>query len=654
MYVMLKRFTKLRYFVLAIAALALFAGAASAFSPNPYEMQKYETLFPGRAAAGNFFTPHAEKIVAAGDKLYGLYTYVDGNYSNYLASEIVEFDKDLNKVRSVKLEDADGNVGKNAEKMALHDGKLYVACLGGYQGVGTFGDFWEVDTTAMTAKRVLSAKDIPALSGKPDVLPYGISIAADGTAFLLCLTYEADYSTSVKLFVTDVKKLSAGDAGTAVDYVGSFGYSWDVKYDDTADVLWCMAGSDLQIRDKAGALVKTFTPSELGNNIGTITVLADTGAGKPGLFYTAVAADYTGGSAGIVTKDDATNFTVTPVGSNYASDIRGYAFKDHNNAGRVLVREWLYSGTDVLYVWDVADWSKPVLNAKDASTNIHDAIADGQYLYLATYESPGKGGVIDPRGEFVRLDMKDGYKRDKNYQIDYLYEKGDIAVIVPTLPAVSIPSVDVNFVGTVGSADFVASSDFAIADLNVADNGTIALNDTLAKQYAEKLLASGDLNGTGIDKVLALPIFKATMYVPGNIAAVGFLVTGEALMAEKAASVQVMKVRGKDDAPLAFAYVNDPAKYADGTFTILHGSTTADALAAADSYTLVLFIKDNGDYDLEATDALILDPAVIVKTSTGGGGSGGSSGCDMGGASVLALLAAAALFQQTRRCSEKK
>ncbi|MDL2264682.1 hypothetical protein LJC31_08535, partial [Synergistaceae bacterium OttesenSCG-928-I11] len=453
---MLKIFRRFKYVALSLALLALVAGAADAFSPNPHEWRRYASSARG-ADDRTQYVPHAEEVVAAGDKIYGLYTLRGGDYPNfsYKAAEIVEFDAELNKTRSVKLEGASGNAGKNAEKMAYHDGKLYVACMGGAQVTGTWGSVWEVNTADMTARRLLDAKTLSAFADAPDALVHSIAVAKDGTAYLLVIAYMEDYSATAKLYVTDVTKLSNGDAGTAHDLTG-VGYSWGLAYGEEAQTLWCMTGSELQARDKSGALVKTFTPQDLGNNIGSIAPLADTGSGKPGLFYTASAPDYSGSSTGVVTKDG-TAFTVSDTRANYGSDIRAFAYADADGAKRVLVRDAMFTGADTVYVWDVANWTTPILNEQGSYANVHGAVASGQYLYLAAYDRLKADGSIESKGEFVRLDMKNAHKRDKTYGLESVVDglaKGEAAMASPDLPAGAPANVEAIKPSLVASADF--------------------------------------------------------------------------------------------------------------------------------------------------------------------------------------------------------
>ena len=89
---------------------------------NNYEQEK-EYLYPTTAAGYN---AHSEAVVIVGDYIYALFTYgknpwTTGSYEN---SKLVKLDRDLNPI-------AVADVGKNATRMTVHGGKIYVVSHGG-------------------------------------------------------------------------------------------------------------------------------------------------------------------------------------------------------------------------------------------------------------------------------------------------------------------------------------------------------------------------------------------------------------------------------------------------------------------------------------------------------------------------------------------
>ncbi|MDR1515946.1 MAG: hypothetical protein LBS45_09635 [Synergistaceae bacterium] len=249
---------------------------------KPDKRYRYEA-FTGDA--GFESSPHGEAIHIEGGKIYALFGVSYKGVTEYEPTEVVEFDADLNRLRSVRLKDSAGNTGKNAMRMAAYGGKLYVANMGGYQGPDSWGDVWEVDIESMTVKRVLDGHNLPYLvDGKQvNVGMYGIQIAPDGTAFLLTGSYSGDYVFRARLFITTADRLSRGDAGQAItEFTSRRGYSWDILWDEKDSALWCMTGRSLEARDKSGNLLRQFTPAELWDNVYSVSVLDGASSGAPG------------------------------------------------------------------------------------------------------------------------------------------------------------------------------------------------------------------------------------------------------------------------------------------------------------------------------------------------------------------------------------
>ncbi|MDR1915324.1 MAG: hypothetical protein LBQ58_01965 [Synergistaceae bacterium] len=204
-------------------------------------------------------------VVLWNDKVYALNGAWDGAF-NHEQGEVTEFDADLKALRSAK-------VGKNPFEMAIYDGKAYVACQGGMLGAGLWGDIWEVDLASMTSEKVIDINKISAIT-----FPSGaasISIAKDGTAFVIVGGYDPDDSWSYKpvLYVTTTDKLSRGDIGTlAPALTKNPGVGWLVRYDEALEILWLEGGIGIEARDKRGAVIRKFTPLELGGDAYSIDI----------------------------------------------------------------------------------------------------------------------------------------------------------------------------------------------------------------------------------------------------------------------------------------------------------------------------------------------------------------------------------------------
>lgn len=226
---------------------------------------------------GQTYNPHGEGLYAEGGYLYALFGLSTGQAIDYAPSEIVKFDADLNIVGKVALDDG-AHQGQNALRMAYYGGKLYVTCVGGYQGPNSWGDIWEVDISGdeMAApRRILDGHDMTYQSGGENVAigMYSIQFSPDGAAYILTGSYSQAYDFRGRLYVTTAANLANGNPGSLRQEYSeaSAGFSWDLVYDNGSGVLWCMVGKWLEARDADGVLVRRFTPGELGDNIYSIS-----------------------------------------------------------------------------------------------------------------------------------------------------------------------------------------------------------------------------------------------------------------------------------------------------------------------------------------------------------------------------------------------
>jgi hypothetical protein len=212
---------------------------------------------------------------------------------------------------------------------------------------------------------------------------------------------------------------------------------------------------------------------------------------------------------------------------------------------------------------------------------------------------------------------------------------------LPTLPDVPAGVTPVE-PSAVTNADELKSAGLPIGWLE-AGRGGYVLTDAQAKESSKAVL------GDGVTAAKSLPVFSASAGNNGGIAAVGFDVKGAALLAASPKDVKLIKAR-PDEKHREYKY--DASGYLDGTFLVLRGREPyAGALAPDETYTLVLFIKDGGAYDLGNEDGRVIDPCVIVKaeekeaqeeqedSDNAGNSGGGGGGCDSASFGLLALAA---------------
>ena len=184
--------------------------------------------------------------------------------------------------------------------------------------------------------------------------------------------------------------------------------------------------------------------------------------------------------------------------------------------------------------------------------------------------------------------------------------------------------------GVLKAEDLVVNEETALIE---------AAESTVVKA-AEKALADKGERAT-VAKVRPLPVFaveSGDITEAGAVVAVGFEMKGSEFLAAKPEEVRLLKVQGSA-AGKFFEYTSDPKAFGDGSFTVQdeNDAVFAGTFAADTKYKLVLFIKDNGEFDLRSAEREICDPAAIVQTESKAS-SGSSGGCSAGFA-ALALIA---------------
>jgi hypothetical protein len=476
-----------------------------------YPDKSYHYASKSGVTVSDTVRPHGEALHIEGDKdnfkVYALFGLSTNQALAYDPTEIVVFDEELNREAPRVLE-VGGNKGLNAVRMAYYGGKLYVACMGGYQGPNSWGDIWEVDIrdeNNYSVRQVLDGNDMTNNASPGAAIGmYGIQFAPDGTAYILCGSYSAGYNFTGMLYVTTAKKLaSSGDYGklmaTYTAQGGSSGFSWDILYDKSSGALWSMVGKALEVRNPNGTLIAKLTPGQLGDNIYSISEIL------PG-------------------DDEA---ALMEVG---AADVNNLALPEPEGSPNTAIE----------------------LAAADFGVTSQD--------FAAAFR-------------------------------EYLYEDGEY----------------------------------------------LRVSEQVTSELAEKLYG---VKGAQAGESL---VVSADVSVVGNIAAIPLKVSGKWLRANRADSVQLMKVisysdddNDDNDVAKKLTYVSAPDDYGDGKFTILNsdGEPYSGALTEKGTYTLVLFIKDGGDYDADGDEnGAILDPTVPVDTRTGSSTLGGDSGAAGGGCS---------------------
>lgn len=222
-------------------------------------------------AAPAGYVPHAERVLAAGNVIYALFTATRGSYPGYTyaSSVLVGLDSALNK-ELVRYE----GLGRNAVDMAKIDaGRIAVACrgTGGVQVVNLNA----ADGADWLALEVVSADDGTALGSVTAVCEdggggfYFIAERRDGAAARPTLTlYRWTGSARYPVKVYEAK----GVAGYACQLVRDTAYR---------NRVFAVMGDRVAVLEADGRHVKTIGSAELGGNPTSIAVI-DRPAGDGG------------------------------------------------------------------------------------------------------------------------------------------------------------------------------------------------------------------------------------------------------------------------------------------------------------------------------------------------------------------------------------
>lgn len=234
---------------------------------------------------GHVCTPHGEGILEYGGNIYAIWGMSYNGVKEYEAGEVWKMTKDLDLVSGANKAPVGKNVGNlSGGSSTIYGGKLYVGAIGGYQGPGTWGTIHAVDLDTMESQPVLDGKDVKDWSAVAEdgagCGVYGIAIAGDGTMFMLL----GGYGPKQQTFYAVLYRLRVEDLGDqskwkTVETFRDAGYTWSAEWDDDSQCLWLCSGRSLQMYDKDGTKIKTFPPSQLGDNIYSISVVGRVATG---------------------------------------------------------------------------------------------------------------------------------------------------------------------------------------------------------------------------------------------------------------------------------------------------------------------------------------------------------------------------------------
>lgn len=155
--------------------------------------------------------------------------------------------------------------------------------------------------------------------------------------------------------------------------------------------------------------------------------------------------------------------------------------------------------------------------------------------------------------------------------------------------------------------------------LGATETGEVTVNGEMVYS-AIKTIMTSDSSFKPTYSVLT-PMIGASV-TSGKVAAMAFTLTGSQLNVSASTlvkDIKLIKIKADGTGEL-FKYASAPAAYADKYFTIkdVDGKTLSEstALSSGGVYTIIVFVKDNGDFDLDKTDGHVVDPMAITVSVT--------------------------------------
>ena len=184
-------------------------------------------------------------------------------------------------------------------------------------------------------------------------------------------------------------------------------------------------------------------------------------------------------------------------------------------------------------------------------------------------------------------------------------------------------------------------------------NGTLTISPVLAKSALEEVMSAD--KEVAPKNVVLLPIVS-TNVKEKNVAAMAFSMTGAQLGAEDgtvAGDVKIIKVLA-DGKGAQFGYASSAAGYQDETFTLKDANdktlALTDKVVKTSDYKLIIFVADDGKFDLDKTPGSVVDPIAVATNAAKPAPTphSSSSGCNAGFAGLLLLTAVPFIYRRKR------
>ncbi|MGE9959389.1 Ig-like domain-containing protein [Cloacibacillus porcorum] len=201
--------------------------------------------------------------------------------------------------------------------------------------------------------------------------------------------------------------------------------------------------------------------------------------------------------------------------------------------------------------------------------------------------------------------------------------------------------------------DIAGATNIKKENLVATANGTLTISPVLAKSALEEVMSAD--KEVAPKNVVLLPIVS-TNVKEKNVAAMAFSMTGAQLGAEDgtvAGDVKIIKVLA-DGKGAQFGYASSAAGYQDETFTLKDANdktlALTDKVVKTSDYKLIIFVADDGKFDLDKTPGSVVDPIAVATNAAKPAPTphSSSSGCNAGFAGLLLLAAVPFIYRRKR------
>ncbi|WP_163295491.1 hypothetical protein [Desulfovibrio sp. JC022] len=296
--------------------------------------------------------------------------------------------------------------------------------------------------------------------------------------------------------------------------------------------------------------------------------------------------------------------------------------------------------------WGIVKKFKPVLNdgtlysyaddefGHDVSLSGDLALigsGNGAYLFSKSQSDIGTWGIVKRISD---VETEPGSKVDCAVAIqgDYCVAGGDLAV--PDFLKYGRHRAAYLFkTSNISGPDICA--DKTVSPVTTQPTGTRAIVTSVTKKVKTAAEIKDEHQTPGMNSMLGANVYEFTASVTAGKVAY-FCFNSSSLGERKAEEVALFKLFPNKESK-SFTYSSGKNPSEEGYFWITDEGNSGQyidpktILVGARTYTINYSVKDNGDYDLDDTPGVILDPVVPGTVSSGGssGSSGGSTGCVM-------------------------